>query len=148
VFEVATMADRVRYVLAPQLAGTWLLGIFSTLALVVAAVGIYGVVAYAVSQRTREIGIRMALGARRSSVIGLVVAHNLAFVLAGIIAGMLLAIPLARVMTTFLYGVGTTDPVTFASTSVTMLLVALIASIIPARRTTRIDPLTALRAEG
>jgi predicted permease len=131
VFEVATMADRVRYVLAPQLAGTWLLGGFSALALVVAAVGIYGVVAYAVSQRTREIGIRMALGARRSSVIGLVIARNLAFVLAGIIAGILLAIPLARVMTSFLYGVGTTDLITLASTSVTMLLVALVASFIP-----------------
>ena len=147
VFEVATMADRVRYVLAPQLAGTWLLGVFSALALVVAAVGIYGVVAYAVSQRTREIGIRMALGARTASVIGLVVGRNLAFVLAGIIAGILLAIPLARVMTGFLYGIGTTDVVTLVSTSATMLLVALFASFIPARRTTRIDPLTALRSD-
>ena len=103
----------------------------------VAAVGIYGVVAYAVSQRTREIGIRMALGARTASVIGLVVGRNLAFVLAGIIAGILLAIPLARVMTGFLYGIGTTDVVTLVSTSATMLLVALFASFIPARRTTQ-----------
>jgi predicted permease len=148
VFDVSTMADRVRYILAPQLAGTWLLGVFSALALVVAAVGIYGVVAYAVSQRTREIGIRMALGARSASVITLVVARNLAFVLLGILAGIMLAIPLARVMTGFLYGVGTTDAVTLATTSVGMLLVALIASVIPARRTTRIDPLMALRADN
>ena len=96
VFDVATMTQRLRAVLAPQLVGAWLLGAFGVLALIVAAIGIYGVVAYAVSQRTREIGIRMALGARAASVLGLVVRGNVAFVAVGIPIGIALGLMLAR----------------------------------------------------
>ncbi len=142
-----TMSDRVRAILAPQLAGAWLLGVFSALALVVTAVGIYGVVAYAVSRRTREIGIRMALGARAPSVVRLVVRSNLGFVALGLPIGITLAVALARGMTRFLFGIGPTDGVTLAGTSAFMLLVALTASYIPARRAVRIDPLQALRTD-
>ncbi|HVT40988.1 MAG TPA: ABC transporter permease [Gemmatimonadaceae bacterium] len=145
VFAAATLPDRLRFILAPQLAGAWLLGVFSLLALVVAAVGIYGIVAYAVSQRTREIGIRMALGARASSVVGLVVGGNLRFVALGIPIGLVLAVLLARGMSRFLYGVEAMDALTLAGTSALMLTVGLIASYIPARRAVRVDPLLALR---
>ena len=147
VFGATTLSNHLRFVLAPQVAGTWLLGMFSALALVVAAVGIYGVVAYAVSRRTREIGIRMALGARGQSVLRLVMGRNLAFIAGGIVIGMVLAVVLARAMTGFLYGVGATDAVTFATTAVLMVAIGLLASWVPARRAVRIDPLVALRSE-
>ena len=147
VFGETTLTTHLRFVLAPQVAGTWLLGVFSALALVVAAVGIYGVVAYAVSRRTREIGIRMALGAGGQSVLRLVMGRNLAFIAGGIALGMVLAVVLARAMTGFLYGVGATDALTFATTAVLMILVGGLAAYFPARRAVRIDPLVALRTE-
>ena len=147
VFDVATMTQRLRAVLAPQFVGAWLLGAFGVLALIVAAVGIYGVVAYAVSQRTREIGIRMALGARAASVLGLVVRGNVAFVAVGIPIGIALGLMLARGMARFLYGIRPTDPLTFAAMSVTILVVGVLAAFVPARRAVRIDPLIALRSD-
>ena len=147
VFAATTMTDHLHFVLAPQVAGAWLLGVFSGLALVVAAIGIYGVVAYTVSRRTREIGIRMALGARAPSVLRLVMGRNLAFVAIGIPVGIALALVLARAMAGFLYGVGTTDVLTFAGTAGLMIVVGVAASYIPARRAVRIDPLIALRTE-
>src|SRR4029079_5165950 len=147
VFDVSTMTQRLRAVLAPQLVGAWLLGVFGVLALIVAAVGIYGVVAYAVSQRTREIGIRMALGARRSSVLALIVRGNASFIALGIPIGIALGLLLARAMKAFLFGVHAADPLTFIGLSLVMIVVGLAASLFPARRATRIDPLIALRAD-
>ncbi len=147
VFDISTMTQRLRAVLAPQLVGAWLLGAFGVLALIVAAIGIYGVVAYAVSQRTREIGIRMALGARASSVLGLVVRGNVAFVAVGIPIGIALGLMLARAMARFLYGIRPTDPLTFAAMSLTILVVGVLAALVPARRAVRIDPLIALRSD-
>jgi predicted permease len=147
VFDVATMTQRLRSVLAPQLVGAGLLGAFGVLALIVAAIGIYGVVAYAVSQRTREIGIRMALGARSASVLGLVVRGNVAFVAVGIPIGIALGLMLARAMARFLYGIRPTDPLTVAVTSFTILVVGALAAFVPARRAVRIDPLIALRSD-
>jgi predicted permease len=147
VFDARTMTEQLRLALAPQVAGAWLLGVFSALALVVAAVGIYGVVAYAVSRRTREIGIRMALGARTPNVLRLVMGRNLAFVGIGIPIGIAAALLLARAMSDFLYGVGTADALAFGGTVVLMAVVALIASWIPAQRAVRIDPLVALRTD-
>jgi predicted permease len=147
VFGESTMTQRLRSILAPQLVGAWLLGAFGALALIVAAIGIYGIVAYAVSQRTREIGIRMALGARAAGVLSLVVRGEAAFIALGIPIGLALAVLLARGMSRFLFGVGTADPVTFAGMSLVMIAVGLVASLIPARRATQIDPLIALRGD-
>ena len=143
---ITTMSSYVRMIFAPQVAGAWLLGVFSLLALVVAAVGIYGIVAYAVSQRTREISIRLALGARGSSVLKLIVGSNLAFVALGIPLGVGLALLLARGLSRFLYGVSTSDAITLTSTSLLMLLIGLVAAYLPARRATRIDQNIVLRS--
>lgn len=124
-----------------------LLGVFATLALILAAVGIYGVVSYAVSQRTHEIGVRMALGADRNAVLGSVLAGAMKMVLVGIGTGTLAAGAATRALESLLFGVGTSDPLTFGTASLVLVSVALIASYIPARRATRVDPLLALRYE-
>lgn len=148
VYDATTLGDRLRLMLAPQRAGAWLLGIFSLLALVVAAVGIYGIVAFSVSQRTREIGVRMALGASRGNVVRLVVRRSVFFVSIGVPIGLALAIFMGRAMAGFLYGIGSMDPPTLLGTSVLMLAVGIAASWLPARRAVRIDPQAALRAEN
>jgi putative ABC transport system permease protein len=124
-----------------------LLGTFAALALSLAAVGVYGVIAYWVSQRTREIGIRMAMGARRRDVLELVVLHGLKIGILGIIFGVAGALALSRVMSSLLYGVSSTDPATFALVAVMVGVVVLFASLVPARRATRVDPMVALRYE-
>ena len=122
-----------------------MLGSFAVLALLLAALGVYGVVSQAVAQRTREIGIRMALGAGQRDVLKLVVRHGMLLTLLGVTAGLAGDFALTRWMTTLLFGVSPTDPLTFAVIALLLALVALLACWIPARRATRIDPLVALR---
>ncbi len=123
------------------------LGIFATLALVLAVVGIYGVVSYAVGQRTHEIGVRMALGAQRTDVLGMVLRQGLVMSVGGVIVGVLGAVAATRLISSWLYGVEATDPATFAIVSLVLVGIALLASYVPARRATRVDPLIALRSE-
>jgi predicted permease len=122
-----------------------LLGCFATLALVLAAIGIYGVTSYAVIQRTHEIGIRMALGARSAAVLTLILKHGLSLALVGIALGLSGAFALTRLMKTLLFGVAPTDLLTFGMVSAALIIVVLCASFIPARRATKVDPLVALR---
>ena len=133
--------------LAPRRYPALLLGSFAVLALIVAAVGVYGVMGYAVTQRTREIGIRMALGAHPSSVLTLVLRQAMTVAAAGVAAGWLAALMLTGVMRRLLYGITATDPVTFGSLPLLLLLVAVVAAYVPARKASRIDPLAALRHE-
>ena len=145
--EVRSMRDVVATALAmPRLTG-FLLGAFAMIALALAAVGIYGVLAYLVSQRTREIGIRLALGADRSQMLGMVLGYGLSLAAAGIVGGLAGALALTRLMQGLLYEVGPYDPVTFAVVAAALLIVAMMASVLPARRATRISPTVALRAD-
>ena len=124
-----------------------LLTVFAALALTLAMVGIYGVISYSVAQRTNEIGIRMALGAERIDVLCLVVGQGMVPVWAGLLAGVCLAVALSRTLSGVLYGIESTDPLTFGAVPLALLLIALVACLVPARRAVRVDPLAALRCQ-
>ena len=146
VASVRSMDDVVASALVtPRLTGV-LLGAFAGAALALVAVGLYGVVAYVVSQRTQEIGIRLAVGANRSQVVGMVLRQGLLLAAVGIVVGLIGAFALTRLMQNLLYEVRPTDPLTFAAVAVGLLVVALIASFLPARRATRVSPVSALSA--
>ena len=147
VFRAQTMEEIIADNIQDATVQTFLLGSFAVLALVLAAVGLYGVMAYLVTQRTREIGIRMAVGAREIDVLRLIMKHGAALTIAGLVIGLFAAIGLTRFLATLLYGVGATDPLTFACVAALLALVAFTAYYIPARRATRVDPMVALRYE-
>ena len=147
VYNARPMADVVAAAQADRRASTLLVGAFALLALLLSLVGIYGVTAYYVTQRTHEIGVRMALGARAGHVIGLVMGQGLRLTLGGLALGICGAFALTRLLESLLYEVKPTDPVTFAAAAVLLAAVALLACLLPARRATKVDPLTALRAE-
>ncbi len=146
-FDVKTMRQHLRLALLPaRLAGT-VLGIFGLIALGLAASGIYGVMAYSVAQRTREIGIHMALGARGVDVLKLIVKQGMKLVVIGLSIGLMAAFAMTRMMNSFLYGVSSTDPFTFIGVALLLAFVALLACYMPARRATTVDPMVALRYE-
>jgi len=146
-FNVRTMQSYVTDARSDQRLAMLLFGIFAAIALLLAAVGIYGVTAYAVEQRTSEIGIRMALGAARQDVLRMVVGQGLRLVLGGLAFGLVGSWALTRVLGEMLYGVSPTDPVVFGGVVVVLLAVAIAANWIPARRASQVDPMVALRYE-
>jgi putative ABC transport system permease protein len=141
------MNEVISSTLAPRRFSMILLGVFAGLALVLSSVGIYGVISYLVGQRTREIGIRVALGARRTDVLRLVLGHGVKMVLIGVAIGLLASLGLTRLMADMLYGVSPVDPLTFLGVALILTFVALAACYIPARRAMRVDPMVALRYE-
>jgi putative ABC transport system permease protein len=145
--DVAAMTDIVSQSLSWRRFTMVLMTVFALLALTLTCIGIYGVVAYAVAQRTHEIGVRIALGARPGSVVALVVRQGMRPVVIGLLVGLAGALALSRVLTTMLYGVGPRDPLSLSAVAVVLATVAFVASYVPARRASRVDPLKALRAD-
>ena len=145
VSDISSMEEIVSQSVARQRFSTLLLGVFASLALLLAAVGIYGVMSYSVAQRTHEIGIRIALGAQRSDVLKMTVGEGLRLVSTGLVIGLAGALILTRLMSSLLFGVSANDPTTFITISVILVSVAVLASYVPALRATRVDPMFALR---
>lgn len=145
--DVQTMAEVVTGSMSAQRFGTSLMMAFALLALVLASIGLYGVLAYVVSQRTPEIGIRMALGAKRLDVLKMVLRHGLLLSLAGVFIGMAAALACTRIMSSLLFGIGARDPLTFVATALILVAIAMVATYVPAWRATRVDPMVALRYE-
>jgi putative ABC transport system permease protein len=147
VFNVKTMAQHMNWPLFPARVAAALLGSFGLLALLISAIGLFGVMSYSVSRRTHEIGIRLALGARPRNILRLIAGQGLKLTLIGLALGLAGAFTLTRLMSPLLYGVSAVDPSTFILIFLLLLCVALLACWLPARRATRVDPLIALRCE-
>jgi putative ABC transport system permease protein len=147
VYQVATMDQLLNTSIAPQRFNLFLLALFAVLALVLATVGIYGVLAFTMSRRSHEIGIHLALGARHGQILRLMVWQGMKPVLVGIVIGIIAAGALTRLMSSLLFQVSSTDPATFAAVAVLLIVVALVACYLPARQAMRVDPMTALRHE-
>ena len=146
-YNVKTLEQVLSDSIAPRRFNLLLLGVFAVVALVLAALGVYGVVAYAVSERTHELGIRMALGANRRNVVRMMVAEGMWSALAGLVVGLLGAWAATRLMEGLLYGVQPHDPATFAVTTLALASIACLACVVPALKAARVDPVTALRGE-
>jgi putative ABC transport system permease protein len=147
IVRVATMVDLLEATAAERRFALILFETFGLLALVLAATGIYGVLSGSVTERTREIGVRLALGAQRRDVLGLFLQQGVKLTLSGVGIGLLIAWAVTRVLTRLLYGVSATDPITFGGVTLLLTLVALLACYLPARRATKVDPIIALRLE-
>jgi len=145
VYNVQTMEEVVSNSFAARRLSMILLGVFAALALVLACGGIYGVISYLVGQHTHEIGVRMAMGAQRSDVLWLVIGHGARMAFVGVAIGIGAALGLTRLMASQLFGVSTHDPLTFAGVAMLLIIVAVAACYIPARRAMRLDPMIALR---
>jgi len=145
--KIRTMQENISSSVGEQRFRTTLLAIFAACALLLSVLGLYGLMTYTVTERVPEIGIRIALGAGEREILGLVVGQGLRLALIGIVAGIAGAFVLSRILARFLYGVGAADPLTYAFVAALLFAVALLASYVPARRATRIDPISALRSE-
>jgi putative ABC transport system permease protein len=146
-FDIRTMTERLDQSLWARRAYSWLFGAFALVALVLAAAGIYGVISYAVSQRTQEIGIRMALGAQPAQVLREVLAGGMLLVTIGVALGLAGALAAVRLLQTLLFGVSSRDPIIYAAVMLGVVVVGLLANVVPARRAASVDPLRALRCE-
>jgi ABC-type antimicrobial peptide transport system permease subunit len=147
VYNISTMEQVVSNSIARTSLAVWLLGTFSVIGLLLAAVGVYGVIVYSVSQRTREIGVRMALGAQAGAIRKMIVRQGMTLALLGLGIGVAGAFALVPVMANLLWGVSARDLLTFIVTALLLITVSLIACYIPARRATKVDPIIALRSE-
>jgi putative ABC transport system permease protein len=146
-YDVKTMRQHLGLALLPARLAGGVLGVFGMVALALAAAGIYGVMAYSVTARTREIGIRMALGANERDVLRLVARQGMTLAAIGLVIGLIAALALTQLLKSMLFGVSATDPLTFAGIALLLMFVALLACWIPARRATKVDPMVALRCE-
>jgi putative ABC transport system permease protein len=144
---VRTMQEVIANSVQPRRFSMLLLTIFAAVAMLLAAVGLYGVMSYSVAQRTKEIGVRMALGARRPDVLALIVKQGMALVLMGIAAGTILALGMTRLISGMLFGITASDPLTFVAVAALLGGVAFFANYLPARRAASVDPMVALRYE-
>ena len=147
VFNVKSMERHISERMSPKRLATLLMAGFAVIALLLAAIGIYAVMSYAVSQRTHEIGIRMALGAQPRDIFNLIVKQGVGLTLVGILIGLAFAFVMTRAMSGLLYGISATDPLTYLGISLLLGLVALLACCVPTRRATKVDPIVALRNE-
>jgi putative ABC transport system permease protein len=147
VYRVSTMERMMADSTSQRRFATILLGVFALVALILASVGLFGVISYAVSQRTHEIGIRMALGAQPLDVLKVIIKQGMSLVLTGVVIGLMAAFGLTRLMKTLLFGISETDTTTFVIIPLLLVSVAMLACYIPARRATKVDPLIALRSE-